>query len=442
MKKIIAIIGFLGVFASQTVISSAAYFNTTPVVVCDTHITQTLQMGSQGGEVYMLQTGLFSSGYLTATPNGYFGYQTDSAVRAFQRDNFIPSTGIVGPITRNALNESFCDTTPTGITYVTDNGYAPMQIDPIVRVVTPNPSTPNVYATPQSIQEAIISSPSQVLSYNQTPQSAPFTPTMTQPATGNGIVGTNIVYNPAMGYSYGIIPQSGSITVSSPVANAVYKEGDTVLVNFGTNNLRSGTFSILLENTITGQSKMVGTATNNSYSFVLGKELLDAICSGSCATQQGSYRIVVTTPTTDIAGITTTLRAAVAPITINRPIAIGQVSISTSKTPVNSEEIFKLYVNIPSGSPWFTGPSNGYTIKIRAICPSGVTASVAGTPCGQDFIFPFTATSFQQEIPAMISNTTWYRQDVIFQLTVTNSLGQVAGTGETKVTANAKAFSW
>lgn len=442
MKKIIAIIGFLGVFASQTVTSSAAYFNTTPVVQCDTHITQTLQMGNQGNEVYLLQTGLSRAGYLTATPNGYFGYQTASAVRAFQRDNGISSTGTVGPITRNALNESFCDTTPTGITYVNDGGYSPMQNDPFVRVITPNSSSPTVYATPQSTQTAIITSPSSDFSFNQPSQNVSYNVAAPQVSQNGGIAGTNIVYNPASGYAYGIIPKTGSVTVSSPVANTVYKEGDTVFVNFGIDNIQTSTFSVLLENTITNQSKIVGIISSNSYSFVLTKELLDTLCTGSCSSQQGSFRIVVTTPTTDIAGITTTLRAAVAPITINRPFSVGRASITASKNPVNSEELFKLYINIPSGSPWFDGSYSNYTVKVRATCPSGVTTSIAGTPCDQDFVIPFTSTSFQQEIPAAIINSTWYKQNVIFQLTVINSTGQTVGTGEAAVSVNAKPFNW
>lgn len=438
MKKIIAIIGFFGVFASQAMISSAAYFNTTPLVQCDSQITRTLQIGVEGNEVLVLQAVLFSSQYLNVTPNGYFGYQTQSAVRAFQRDNGIPMTGVVGPMTRDALNEAFCGGSTSGITYVNETPFSGSPVEPIVRVISPNTQEPVVYATPQNIQEPIITSPYVVASgpnsYNN--------PINLSHGDGNGILGTNIVYNPSSGYTFGIIPQTGSVTVTSPVANTTYNEGDTVLVNFGTNNIRSSTFSVLLENTVTGQNKVVGVISTNSYSFTLTKELLDAVCSGSCAAQQGSYRIVVSTPTVDIAGITSTLRATVSPITINRPYAPSHVSISSSKTPVNSDEVFKLYVNLPASLPGYNAYPSSYKIAIHAVCPSGVTVSIAGIPCGQDFAAPFTAPSYQQEIPAVVTNTTWYRQDVIFQLTVTNLNGQVIGTGETKVTTNAKAFNW
>ena len=54
----------------------------------------------------------------------------------------------------------------------------------------------------------------------------------------------------------------------------------------------------------------------------------------------------------------------------------------------------------------------------------------------------FCNNATQQEIPAKITNPTWYKQDVIFQLTIVNSLGQTIGVGETKVTANGAPFGW
>ena len=183
--------------------------------------------------------------------------------------------------------------------------------------------------------------------------------------------------------------------------------------------------------------------SGTSYSFVLTKELLDAICSGTCNNNQtGSFKVSVTTPTTDIAGNTTTLKATVAPITIRRPLAPGTVSVTASKTPVNSGEIFKLYVNIPTGASWNSRLAGNYSVKIRAICPSGVAVSIAGTGCGQEFVIPFAPTSFQQEIPTSILNPTWYKQEVTFQLTVVNLLGQTIGVGETKVIANGSSFNW
>lgn len=433
MKKIIAIVGFCGFFAAQTMISSAAYFNTTPLPRCETTITKTLQIGSENNDVIILQQLLARAGYLHANPNGYFGRQTASAVRMFQVDNGIQATGIVGLSTRNAINERLCDSDPvggssfyqesyygTGITYVA-------QADPFVTVVSPAVSNPVVYTTPQNINTVLTSS-----SVTQNVAVSP----------SSQIASTGIVYNPQTGYSYGIVPQSGSVTVGSPVANSVYKEGDTVYVAWTTNNIQTAPYSILLESAITGQSKLVAVVGGTSYSFSLTKELLDSVCSGTCNNnQQGSFRVVVTMPTTDIAGITSTLRAAVAPITIKRPLSFGTITISSNKTPVSSGEIFKLYVNVPQVFGDLS-TNQSYSVRIKSLCPPSVSASIAGVSCGQEFILPSVVTNGQQEIPAMITNSTWYKQDVTFQITVVNLLGQTVGTAETKVTANAAPFGW
>ena len=435
MKKIIAIVGFFGFFAAQTTLASAAYFNTTPLPRCETNITKTLQIGSENNDVIILQRLLVNAGYLSTHPNGYFGRQTASAVRMFQRDNEIAATGIVGASTRNAVNERLCDTSlvdnnhgyyqdsnyPTGVTYVTQN-------DPFVTVISPTVISPSVYATPQNVV---------------TPSTTIGASSFVVPQGPSQIASTGIVYNPSTGYTYGIVPQSGSVTVGSPVANNVYQEGDTVYVAWTTNNIQTAPYSILLESSITGQSKLVAVVGGTSYSFVLTKELLDSVCSGICNNnQQGSFRVVVTMPTTDIAGITSTLRAAIAPITIKRPLSLGLITITSSKTPLSSGEIFKLYVNVPT----VTGGTNtsiaNYSVRIKSICPPSVSASIAGVPCGQEFILPTVITATQQEIPAMITNVTWYKQDVTFQINVVNLLGQTIGTAETKVTANAAPFSW
>lgn len=435
MKKIIAIIGFLGIFTSQAVFSFAGYFNTDPIVRCGTYITKTLQIGSENKEVYTLQVFLSNAGFLGATPNGYFGSQTASAVRAFQAYSGIRQTGTVGEVTRNALNESLCDTGSSfssfgeihGLTYVGKN-------DPYVQnvqVIMPQVSAPAVYATPQSLTQATVVNREVVSAISS------FSPS-------SQIIASGIVYNPATGYSYGIVPRSGSLTVSSPVANAVYQEGDTVRVSWTTDNLAQAPYTISLESSITGQSKVVAVVGDSTYSFVLSKELLDAVCSGTCNnTQNGSFRIVVSVPTTDIAGISSVLRAAVAPITIKRPISVGQVSIVANKSPVNSGEIFRLYVNIPSSLPsWLRTTSETYSIKLKATCLPSVTVSIAGTPCGQEFAMPYSLTSTQQEIPVGITNISWYKQEVVFSLVVTDSLGKIVGVGETKVTVNAAPFSW
>lgn len=61
--------------------------------------------GSQSSEVLALQQLLQREGYLSATPNGYFGSATTAAVKQFQAAQGISQTGTVGPQTRTALNQ-------------------------------------------------------------------------------------------------------------------------------------------------------------------------------------------------------------------------------------------------------------------------------------------------------------------------------------------------
>lgn len=446
----------LGIFAVFAPNASAAYFDYAPAPKCDVQISRTLQAGSQGVDVSVLQDFLNRAGYLSVTPNGHYGPATTQAVRAFQSGNYISVTGQVGPITLNAINERMCDTDlradaydieyvdaqygyTTGVTYVD-------AFDPFVKVISPTVSTPNVYQTPQNV--------SYTPSYNTvntvsnpvvTPPYTTASPVIGIPASSGSIASTQVIYAPSIGYTYGITPTSGSLTIVTPTINASYNEGDTVNLAWRTSNLNATSYTIVLENGSTNQSKIVTTVTGTSASFVLSKELLDAVCAGACDNnQQGTFRIAITTPVRDIAGTVSTLKAAVAPVTIRRPFSpnFGTVSITTSKTPVTSGEVFKLYVNIPTGAAWNANTYAQYSFKIRATCPSGVAVTIAGVPCGQDFSIPYAPVYFQSEIPVSVSNGTWFQQNVTFTLTVTTVQGQQIGTSQVNVIANQAPFNW
>ena len=76
----------------------------TPVSVSTYTFTQNLAEGSSGEAVRQLQIKLKSLGFFTATATGYFGPITKTAVIKFQSSNNISPIGIVGPLTRAALN--------------------------------------------------------------------------------------------------------------------------------------------------------------------------------------------------------------------------------------------------------------------------------------------------------------------------------------------------
>lgn len=71
----------------------------------ETHIFEiNLSYGMENDDVKVLQSLLSQKGYFTGIVSGYFGWQTDVAVKAFQLANNLPATGFVGSLTRELLN--------------------------------------------------------------------------------------------------------------------------------------------------------------------------------------------------------------------------------------------------------------------------------------------------------------------------------------------------
>ncbi len=69
-----------------------------------------LTVGSTGSDVVALQTALMNAGFNIpaiasgVASKGYFGSQTQAAVKLYQASKGVPNTGFVGPLTRAALN--------------------------------------------------------------------------------------------------------------------------------------------------------------------------------------------------------------------------------------------------------------------------------------------------------------------------------------------------
>jgi hypothetical protein len=70
----------------------------------------------KGDDVFQLQKLLSQEGFLSATPNGYYGVATFAAVKKFQKDRGIKQTGNVGPATKDALNQVSTPVASTGAT--------------------------------------------------------------------------------------------------------------------------------------------------------------------------------------------------------------------------------------------------------------------------------------------------------------------------------------
>lgn len=61
------------------------------------------KIGSSGSEVRQIQTKLKNWGYYTGSVDGIYGWQTETAVKSFQKKNGLTSDGIAGKQTLNAM---------------------------------------------------------------------------------------------------------------------------------------------------------------------------------------------------------------------------------------------------------------------------------------------------------------------------------------------------
>lgn len=67
------------------------------------------QKNNRHSEVRELQDKLFEKGYLKVSSTGYFGPATREAVKKYQKDNNIPTTGNVYNMTLGQLKKHFCE---------------------------------------------------------------------------------------------------------------------------------------------------------------------------------------------------------------------------------------------------------------------------------------------------------------------------------------------
>jgi len=116
MKKIL--ISFLLIF---TLLITTFYISNTASAAC-LNLNANIAIGSKDShystpDVTKLQNFLVSKGLLAATPNGFFGTNTELAVKLFQKNNSLEVTGFVGPLTREKINSQSCGlNTSSGVT--------------------------------------------------------------------------------------------------------------------------------------------------------------------------------------------------------------------------------------------------------------------------------------------------------------------------------------
>lgn len=84
-------------------------------------IAKNLNKWEESPSVLSLQKFLVSKGLLKATPNGYFGNATFSAVKSYQKSANILQTGTVGISTRASIKKETCNNTSTVAPIVQNN---------------------------------------------------------------------------------------------------------------------------------------------------------------------------------------------------------------------------------------------------------------------------------------------------------------------------------
>ena len=65
--------------------------------------TVTVRPGARGNITYLIQAALYTRGYTSVIPDGAYGPVTETAIRAFQRDQGMTVDGVAGQVTQDRL---------------------------------------------------------------------------------------------------------------------------------------------------------------------------------------------------------------------------------------------------------------------------------------------------------------------------------------------------
>jgi len=97
--------------SSGSSVSSSDSGSSAPTVTC-VSLIKSLTFGASdagsSGAVTAMQEFLFQTGYLAVSPNGHFGPATLRAVKNFQLEEGLSTSGFVGPLTRQKIQEVSC----------------------------------------------------------------------------------------------------------------------------------------------------------------------------------------------------------------------------------------------------------------------------------------------------------------------------------------------
>ena len=95
--------GQAGEQTQKKLFSATARYASTPVATADPEQQRSLSLGMSGNDVYALQERLIELRYLTGVADGVFGYETQSALIEFQKNNNLTADGQAGASTLRKL---------------------------------------------------------------------------------------------------------------------------------------------------------------------------------------------------------------------------------------------------------------------------------------------------------------------------------------------------
>ncbi len=127
----LAAIIFIGSLTGTSYAQTAGDVAPTTAAAC-IDLTLDLQYGQTSANVTILQQFLVEEGLLLVAPTGYFGNATLSAVKAFQTQKGILSSGYVGPITRAAIKSASGCTGTSGSTTGSSAGSTAGSVTPAI----------------------------------------------------------------------------------------------------------------------------------------------------------------------------------------------------------------------------------------------------------------------------------------------------------------------
>lgn len=202
------------------------------------HFDQSLSYGMSGTRIQELQEFLATQNCFDHEATGYFGFITLSAVRCFQGQNSIPTTGYFGILSRTAANkiaDQLLETSTdaqlqeTGTTTLPSLGSGIVN-PPIPAIISPSPALPATVAPPAPS----FSTSSPICRIGDTTETVPFTASNYQSGSivlrsdhgygakydlNNPIFANGFSNLPAATYTYAITldttPINGSFVISA-----------------------------------------------------------------------------------------------------------------------------------------------------------------------------------------------------------------------------------